>query len=122
MRKTIQKVKEKIPKDKIEMVKARLPDRRRIKEKAMRKFVSFWLLIFGSLGYFVYKDPVIIELGVIGAGLDLFYEYFGTKWGWWSYDPSSSHHMIAGRLPIGVVFTYFVMGMVGASYVLFRIS
>jgi hypothetical protein len=102
--------------------KAGFSNNSKIIEKAKRKFVSFWLLVIGLAGYIAYRNNVIFELALIGAVCDLTYEWFGTKWGWWSYDASESSYMIAKRVPIGVVFTYFVMGMVAATYVLFRMS
>ena len=118
MKKAIAKVRAKIPEHK-EKVKNSVKE---AKKKAPRKMVSAVLGSIGLAGLVTYQNPIIIELGLLGALCDLLYELYGTKKGWWTYDNSHSSHMIAGRVPVGVVFTYFCMGMVAVTYVLFRLS
>jgi hypothetical protein len=93
-----------------------------MQRRASRKAVSAILCIIGVAGLINYQNFIIIELGLLGAFCDLLYELYGTKKGWWSYDDSHSHYMIAGRVPLGIVFTYFCMGMVAVTFVLFRLS
>jgi hypothetical protein len=126
---SFQRVKARIPEQKervrnsVAKVRAKIPEQvREVKRRAARKVVSVILFFVGVLGIITYRNFIIIELGLLGALCDLVYELYGTKKGWWSYDNSHSHYMIAGRLPIGVVFTYFCMGMVAATYVLSRLT
>jgi hypothetical protein len=93
-----------------------------VKRRASRKIVSAILCVIGFAGLITYKNPIIIELGLIGATCDLLYELYGTGKGWWTYDNSHTQYMIAGRVPVGIIFTYFCMGMVAVTYVLIRLS
>lgn len=129
MKDTFARVRAKIPEQRervrnsVAKVRAKIPEQvREVKRRAARKVVSAILFFAGVLGIITYRNLIILELGLLGAFCDLLYELYGTKKGWWSYDNSHSHYMIAGRLPIGVVFTYFCMGMVAATYVLVRLS
>ena len=82
------------------------------------------LLIFGPIaiaGLIIYKNIFIIEPGILGAIGSLIYELYGTKKKLWSYS-SSPIYMIAGRIPIEVILTYFFGGMLAAVYILYRLS
>ena len=103
-------------------MKRKITNVHELREWGRRKVVSASLLIIGFIGLIIYKDPIIIEMGLFGAFCDMVYETYATKKKWWSYDSSKSHYMIRGTLPIGVVVTYFAMGMFAATYILFRLS
>lgn len=73
------------------------------------------------IGLVIYKNTIIIEAGIISAIGNLVYELHGTKNKSWKYS-SASLYMVAGRVPIEVVLTYFFSGMTFATYFFFRLG
>ncbi|MBS3064985.1 MAG: hypothetical protein J4451_00605 [DPANN group archaeon] len=92
-----------------------------IKHGLPQNITLIGLAIVSVIGFLVYRDFVIIELGIIGFVADLLYELYGTAKGWWSYD-FLSIYVIAGRLPIEIPLAYFFMGASAVVFVLFRLG
>jgi hypothetical protein len=75
--------------------------------------------VIGIAGLVRFRNPVILELGVIGFVADTVWELYGTGNRLWGYY-GSPFYMIDGTLPIEVAVLYFFLGMTAASYVLYR--
>jgi len=85
---------------------------------------TFLMILFGVIGIAglaKFRDPVILELGVIGFVADTVWELYGTGNRLWNYY-GSPFYMIGGTLPIEVVVLYFFLGMTAAVYVLYRLE
>ena len=80
----------------------------------------FVLAIIGLSGFILLKEILIIEVATIVFFIALIWELYGTKKGLWNYDPSPIY-TIVGRIPIEILISYFFLGMIAASYVIFRI-
>jgi uncharacterized membrane protein YoaT (DUF817 family) len=78
------------------------------------------LLIIGISGFILLKKMLIVEVGSILFFVGLIWELYGTKKGLWNYEPSP-FYTIAGRVPIETLLSYFFLGMVAASYIIFRL-
>jgi hypothetical protein len=79
------------------------------------------LAITGITSFILLKKMIIIEVGAIIFLTGFTWELYGTKKGLWNNKPSPIY-TIAGRLPIETALSYFFIGMVAASYVIFRLS
>lgn len=79
------------------------------------------MMPIGLMGLVVYKNTIIIETGILGMLANLIYELRGTRNKGWRYSPASLY-MIAGRLPIEVILSYFFTGMAVATYIFFRLG
>lgn len=83
---------------------------------------TFLMILFGVIGLAglaKFRDPIILELGVIGLVADTVWELYGTGNRLWDYY-GSPFYMIGGTLPIEVAVLYFFLGMTAAVYVLYR--
>jgi hypothetical protein len=83
---------------------------------------TFLMILFGVVGIAglaKFRDPIILELGVIGLVADTVWELYGTGNRLWGYY-GSPFYMIRGTLPIEVAVLYFFLGMTAAVYVLYR--
>ena len=76
--------------------------------------------VIGIAGLVKFRDPVILELGIIGFVADIVWELYGTGNQLWVYY-DSPFYMIRGTLPIEVTVLYFFLGMTAAVYALFRL-
>jgi hypothetical protein len=74
--------------------------------------------IIGTVGLVKLREPVILELGVIGFVADIVWEIYGTQNQLWGYY-ASPFYMIGGTLPIEVTVLYFFLGMTAATYALY---
>jgi hypothetical protein len=74
--------------------------------------------IIGTVGLFKLREPVILELGVVGFVADIVWELYGTQNQLWGYY-ASPFYMIGGTLPIEVTVLYFFLGMTAATYALY---
>jgi uncharacterized membrane protein len=83
-------------------------------------FSMFGLAIIGISGFILLKKALIIEIGSILFFVGLIWELYGTKRGLWNYE-SSPIYTIAGRIPIETLLSYFFLGMVATSYIIFRL-
>lgn len=83
-------------------------------------FSMLGLAIIGISSFMIFKKMLIIELGTIIFFISLIWELYGTKKGLWKNNPSPIY-TIAGRLPIEIALSYFFLGMIAASYVIFRL-
>src|SRR3972149_740032 len=84
---------------------------------------AFLMILFGVIGIAglaKFRDPIILELGVIGFVADTVWELYGTVNRLWGYY-GSPFYMIGGTLPIEVALSYFLLGMTAAVYVLYRL-
>ncbi len=77
--------------------------------------------VIGIVGLVKLRDPVILELGVIGFVADIVWELYGTGNRLWGYY-DSPFYMIGGTLPLEVTVLYFFLGMTAAVYVLYRLE
>jgi hypothetical protein len=77
--------------------------------------------VIGIAGLVKLRNPVILELGVIGFVGDTVWELYGTGNRLWDYY-DSPFYMIGGTLPIEVAVLYFFLGMTAAVYVLHRLG
>ena len=75
--------------------------------------------VIGIAGLAKFRDPIILELGVIGLVADTVWELYGTGNRLWDYY-GSPFYMIGGTVPIEVAVLYFFLGMTAAVYVLYR--
>jgi len=85
---------------------------------------TFLMILFGAIGIaglVKFRDPVILELGVVGFAADAVWELYGTGNRLWDYY-GSPFYMIGGTLPIEVTVLYFFLGMTAAAYILFRLQ
>ncbi|MCJ7455211.1 hypothetical protein MUP07_00530 [Candidatus Bathyarchaeota archaeon] len=85
---------------------------------------AFLMILFGVIGIAglaKFRDPIILELGVIGFVADTVWELYGTGNRLWSYY-GSPFYMIGGTLPIEVPVLYFFLGMTAPVYVLHRLE
>jgi hypothetical protein len=85
---------------------------------------TFLMILFGAIGIaglVKFRDPVILELGVVGFVADAVWELYGTGNRLWDYY-GSPFYMIRGTLPIEVTVLYFFLGMTAAAYILFRLE
>ena len=84
-----------------------------------------WLLLgmtlLAAAALLQYRSLISIELGLLGMVVDILVELRGTTKGQWRYNKSDVYD-IRGRVPIEVPLMYFLMGVIGASYVLFRLA
>ena len=83
---------------------------------------TFLMILFGVIGIAgltKFRDPVILELGIIGFVADTVWELYGTRNRLWGYY-GSPFYMIGGTLPIEVAVLYFFLGMTAAVYILYR--
>jgi len=80
----------------------------------------FGLAIIAIPSFIFLKKMLIIELGTIIFFIGLTWELYGTKKGLWK-NSSSPIYNIANRLPIEIALSYFFLGMIAASYVIFRL-
>jgi len=80
----------------------------------------FGLAIIAISSFIFLKNSFIIELGLIIFFIGLIWELYGTKSGLWKNNPSPIYS-IANRLPIEIALSYFFLGMIAASYVIFRL-
>jgi len=79
------------------------------------------LAITGITSFILLKKMIIIEVGAIIFFIGFIWELYGTKKGLWGFNPSPIY-TIADRVPIETALSYFFIGMVAASYVIFRLS
>lgn len=91
-----------------------------VSEDRLRKH-SLTLILFtiAVVGFFHYRHPVIILVGLIVSITDLLWELHCVKHEMWTY---SSKYLIMGRIPMSIPITYFLIGCVGTIYVLFRLG
>ncbi len=89
------------------------------KDRLRKHSLTLILFIITVVGFFHYKHPVIILVGLIVSITDLLWELHCVKYGMWKY---SSRYLIRGRIPMAIPVTYFLIGCVGAIYVLFRLG
>jgi len=85
---------------------------------------TFLMILFGVIGIAglaKFRDPIILELGVIGLVADTVWELYGTANQLWGYH-GSPFYMIGGTLPIEVPVLYFFLGMTAPVYVLHRLE
>lgn len=74
--------------------------------------------VFAVLGLFYYRNTVILEVGLITFAMGIFSETVGTKAGWWKYN-GSPLYMVLGRIPLELIFGYFMIGCSAAIIALF---
>ncbi len=82
------------------------------------------LVLFGAIGIVglvKLRNPVIVELGVIGFAADIVWELYGTRNRLWDYY-GSPFYMIGGTLPIEVPVLYLFLGMTAAIFAIFRLK
>ena len=72
----------------------------------------------GLILYALYQQWIMIEVGLMCALIDVYWELRGTGNGWWSYKKSVLFD-IMGRVPVDVPLTFFFLGMMAAGIVLF---
>ena len=85
---------------------------------------TFLVIVFGIIGISglaKFRDPLILELGVVGFVADIAWELYGTGSQLWGYH-GSPFYMIRGTLPVEVTVLYFFLGMTAAVYVLSRLE
>lgn len=78
------------------------------------------LLVIGIIGFFFFRENVILELAIIGFIGDLLWELFGTNNGWWKY--KKSRFFMIKDVPIEIPFLVFSIGMGGATMILFLLT
>jgi len=93
----------------------------RLKKGPYNPILLLIMMPIGVMGLVVYKNTIIIEAGILGMLGSLIYELRGTRNKEWRYSPASLY-MIAGRIPIEVILSYFFAGMAVATYIFFRLG
>jgi hypothetical protein len=81
----------------------------------------FLVASIGITGFFLSKNSLIIEFGMIVFTIGFIQELRGMKKKLWLYS-SSPIYMIAGRIPIEIALSYLFLGMTAATYIIFRLS
>jgi len=109
--------------DKLSKRYAELRKRPRIAGEEMMKnmhqqFAFISSAIVGLLAYVLYQQWVMVEVGLMCALIDIYWELRGTGKGWWSYKKSVLFD-IRGRVPVDVPLTFFFLGIVATGIVLF---
>jgi len=85
---------------------------------------AFLMILFGVIamaGLVKLRNPVILELGVIGFVADIVWEIYGTGSRLWGYY-GSPFYMIGGTLPIEVPILYLFLGMTAAVFAILRLK
>jgi len=75
-------------------------------------------MVIGLLVFVLYRQQVMLEVGLILALIDVYWELHGTGKGWWSYKKSVFYD-IRGSVPIEIPVTHFFLGIIAAGIVLF---
>ena len=75
--------------------------------------------VIGIAGLAKFRDPIILELGVIGFVADTVWELYGTGNRLWGYY-GSPFYMIGGTLPVEVPILYLFLGMTAAVFAILR--
>jgi hypothetical protein len=82
-----------------------------------------FMVIISALGILLlsfFRNTISLELGIIAVLVGFYYEYEGVTRGWWNYN--SREYKLYGKVPIGLLITYFFSTVIMVNYVVWRLG
>lgn len=106
---------------KYDSFRKKLLKRGKIRERIVSRRFLIVVTVLGMYSLIMYRSQIAVEIGILSVIGMLVHELEGTRRGWWKYGEDSTYK-ICGRVPIGLVPTYFFTSVLLITYIMLRLG